>query len=80
MFKIKIIPLHIIDYQNYKAHLIFSMLGVKFFSNNESNDWLVRQFEIFKFSDSFLAEKFIPRPDMSIVFHFKDRPLVPTPK
>lgn len=52
------------------------MLGVNFFSNHESNDWLVRQFEIFRFSDSFLAEKFIPRPDISIIFHFKDQPLI----
>lgn len=27
-------------------------------------------------SMSLLAEKFIPRPDISIVFHFKDRPLI----
>ena len=52
------------------------MLGVKFYRNNESNDWLVRQFEVFNFNESFLAEKFIPRPDISIVFHFKDRPLI----
>ena len=51
------------------------MLGVKFYRNNESNEWLVRQFEIF-FNESFLAEKFIPRPDISIVFHFKDCPLI----
>ncbi len=52
------------------------MLGVKFYRNNESNDWLIRQFEVFNFNESFLAEKFIPRPDISIVFHFKDRPLI----
>lgn len=52
------------------------MLAVKFFKNSTSNDWLVRQFEIFKFSDTFLAEKFIPRPDISIVFHFKECPLI----
>jgi AraC-like DNA-binding protein len=51
------------------------MFGVKFFRNNGNNEWLVRQFEIF-FNESFLAEKFIPRPDISIVFHFKDRPLI----
>ena len=52
------------------------MFDVKFYANDTSNDWLVRQFEIFKFSDSFLAEKFIPRPDISIIFHFKDQPLI----
>lgn len=51
------------------------MLYVKHFGNNKSNEWLVRQFEIF-FNESFWAEKFIPRPDISIVFHFKDRPLI----
>lgn len=52
-----------------------AMLDVKFFRNNEQNEWLVRQFEIF-LNESFLAEKFIPRPDISIVFHFKDCPLI----
>ena len=51
------------------------MLYVKHFDNNVNNEWLVRKFEIF-FNESFLAEKFIPRPDISIVFHFKDRPLI----
>lgn len=51
------------------------MLYVKHFDNNESNEWLVRKFEIF-FNESFFAEKFIPRPDISIIFHFKDRPLI----
>lgn len=51
------------------------MLYVKHFDNNKNNEWLVRKFEIF-FNESFLAEKFIPRPDISIVFHFKDRPLI----
>ena len=52
------------------------MLGVKFYTHDERNAWLVRQFEIFRFSDSFLAEKFIPRPDISIIFHFKDQPFI----
>lgn len=52
------------------------MLNVEFIKNNPSNDWLVRQFEIFRFSGTSLADKFIPRPDISIVFHFKDCPLI----
>ena len=51
------------------------MLCVKHFDNNKSNEWLIRNFESF-FSKSFLLEKFIPRPDISIVFHFKDCPLI----
>ncbi len=52
------------------------MLGVKLYGNNENNDWLVRQFVAFDVSDSLLSEKFIPRPDISIIFHFKSRPLL----
>lgn len=52
------------------------MFGVDFFGNNRQNEWFIRQFETFRFSDSILAEKFIPRPDISIVFHFKDRPII----
>lgn len=51
------------------------MLGVKICKNNNNNDWLVNQFEIFS-NGSFVAEKFIPRPDISIIFHFKGRPLI----
>ena len=50
------------------------MLDVKFYSNNKSNDWLVRQFAAYRFSDALLTEKFIPRPDVSIIFHFKNQP------
>lgn len=53
-----------------------SMLEVTFFENNESNSWMIRQFEFFRFSNSFLSEKFIPRPDISIFFHFKDQPFI----
>ncbi|OJX91264.1 MAG: hypothetical protein BGP01_12675 [Paludibacter sp. 47-17] len=56
------------------------MFDVKIIGNNASNNWLVRQFEIMKFSDTALEEKFIPRPDISIVFHFKDSPLIRSEK
>lgn len=52
------------------------MFDVKIHSNNTSNEWLIRQFEVLKFSNATLEEKFIPRPDISIVFHFKDQPLI----
>lgn len=52
------------------------MLDVKFYSSNESNEWFVRQFAVFKFSDVRLTEKFIPRPDISIIFHFKNQPSI----
>lgn len=52
------------------------MFDVEIFCHNIHNKWLVRQFETFHFSDTVIAEKFIPRPDISIVFHFRDIPLI----
>ena len=52
------------------------MFRVKFLKNNKNNEWLVRQFELFRFNESFMAEKFIPRPDISIMFHFRDTPCI----
>ena len=56
------------------------MFDVKIHESSAENDWLVRQFEILKFADANLEEKFIPRPDISIVFHFKDQPLISSEK
>lgn len=39
-------------------------------------NWLIRQFETFHFNEPFTEERFIPRPDISIIFHFKDTPLI----
>lgn len=52
------------------------MLEVKLFDNNKNNDWLVRQFEVHRFNGSSIADKFIPRPHIFVVFHFRDRPLI----
>jgi len=51
------------------------MLKVEHY-NTEAAHWLIRQFEFFSLKEPFLVEKFIPRPDISIVFHFKDAPLI----
>ncbi len=40
------------------------------------NDWLIRQYEIFRSTGCCFVEKFIPRPDISIIFHFKALPLI----
>lgn len=52
------------------------MVGVDTFQSNEHNDWLVQQFETYRFKGTFLTDKFIPRPHISLVFHFKDCPLI----
>jgi AraC-like DNA-binding protein len=52
------------------------MLDVEVFANDKNNDWLVRQFESYQFSSNTLTDKFIPRPYISIIFHFKDCPLI----
>ncbi len=53
------------------------MFKVEHFNSTEGNhDWLIRQFEIFHFKEYSLEEKFIPRPDISLVFHFRDVPLI----
>ena len=52
------------------------MFQVKHFNVLATQNWLIRQFEFFQFEDSFLMEKFVPRPDISIIFHFKNAPLI----
>lgn len=52
------------------------MFQVEHYDTEKTQSWLIRQFEVFQFNDSFLAEKFIPRPDVSIIFHFRDAPLI----
>lgn len=52
------------------------MFRVEFLKNDKNNEWLIRQFEIFKLRDTILTEKFIPRPDISIIFHLKNTPLI----
>ncbi len=50
------------------------MLGVEVYKGNVSDAWLVHQFENYSFDGSQVVDKFIPRPYVSAVFHFKDRP------
>lgn len=39
-------------------------------------NWLVSHFENFQFNEPFSGDKFVPRTDIAIIFHFKDTPLV----
>lgn len=52
------------------------MVDVETFLNDGNNEWLVRQFETYSFNGTFITDKFIPRPNISLVFHFKDCPLI----
>jgi AraC-like DNA-binding protein len=48
------------------------MLNSELFNNDKTNKWLIRQFEVYQFNGSSLEDKFLPRTDVSLIFHFKD--------
>lgn len=50
------------------------MLEVEVFESSVNDAWLVHQFENYSFDGSQVVDKFIPRPYVSVVFHFKERP------
>src|SRR5574344_846744 len=52
------------------------MFQVEHYPSENSHGWLVRQFELFRLDDSFLVEKYVPRPDVSLIFHFGNVPFV----
>ena len=52
----------------------------KYYRPAEEVSWLVRQFEFITYCNGkALTDKFIPREDVSIVFHFRDRPDMVSP-
>lgn len=42
----------------------------------ENYNWLIQNFESYRFNDIVIADKFLPRPYVSLIFHFKDCPTV----
>jgi len=52
------------------------MLEFEVIDPGPENHWLVHQFEAFRFSGDSIADKFVPRPYLSIVFHFGDCPRI----
>ncbi len=52
------------------------MATIKLYNNNQSNEWLIRQFEAYRFEGSKLTDKFFPRPYVSLIFHFMDRAFI----
>jgi AraC-like DNA-binding protein len=57
------------------------MLTVKFYKPEASVQWIVKQFETIRYDglNTILTDKFIPRPDVAIVFHFKNIPKIIAP-
>ncbi|MBU1368507.1 MAG: helix-turn-helix domain-containing protein, partial [Bacteroidetes bacterium] len=56
-------------------------LTVRFHRPDPALQWIVKQFESIRYDDSnqLLSDKFIPRPDAALVFHFKNIPEVIMP-
>jgi AraC-like DNA-binding protein len=52
------------------------MFHVAQYPTEKTQNWLVRQFEFFQFDGSSLVEMYVPRPDISLIFHFDNTPLV----
>ncbi|MBN2174885.1 MAG: AraC family transcriptional regulator [Bacteroidales bacterium] len=54
---------------------------VKFYKSDVSLQWIVKQFETIRHNEpnQILSDKFIPRPDAAIVFHFKSIPEIVMP-
>ena len=52
------------------------MLKSKLFNGDKNNEWLIRQFEEYRFSGSSIEDKFLPRPYVSLIFHFSNCALI----
>lgn len=52
------------------------MFNIEILKSNPCDQWLVRQFEAYRFSSDSVTDRFIPRPYISVVFHFKDCPAI----
>jgi AraC-like DNA-binding protein len=57
------------------------MAAVNFYKPDASLQWIIKQFETIRYEgpDNILTDKFIPRPDAALVFHFRDIPKVIAP-
>jgi AraC-like DNA-binding protein len=52
------------------------MLDIENYESGKNVDWLIRQFEAYRFNGTSVSDKFLPRPYFSLVFHFKGRPII----
>lgn len=63
-----IIPEDLISHLS--THTEDPMLSIELYNSDKNNEWLIRQFEAYRFEGSSVADKFFPRPYVSIIFHF----------
>lgn len=47
------------------------MPNIQVFSAEKNSEWLIKQFEAYRFNGASIEDKFIPRPYISLIFHFK---------
>jgi len=60
--------------------ILIRMIEVKFFKPEKTASWLVKQYEIIQSTvDTKMEDKFVPRSDTSLVFHFKALPEIAEP-
>lgn len=52
------------------------MMNLEVHNSNKSNQWLIRQFEAYRFEGDAFDDKFFPRPYISIIFHFNEPALI----
>jgi len=52
------------------------MVSIDVFDNDKNDELLIRQHKTYRFNGSPLADKFIPRPYIYLLFHFKNRPVI----
>jgi len=60
--------------------MIATLPNVRYYSPGADSSWVVRKYEFIRYnSPNVLTDKFVPREDAAIVFHFRDRPQILTP-
>ncbi|HUH27242.1 helix-turn-helix domain-containing protein [Gelidibacter sp.] len=52
------------------------MISITSVDSDEHNNWLIKGYESYHFCGPSVSDKFIPRPYISLLFHFKDRPVI----
>ncbi|RXJ52659.1 helix-turn-helix domain-containing protein [Gelidibacter gilvus] len=52
------------------------MISINNVDGDKNSDWLIRRYESYQFCGPSVSDKFIPRPYIYLMFHFKDRPFI----
>ena len=71
-----------LQYNEKLAMVIDSLPNVNFYKPNDDINWVVRKFETINYNGSQqnFSDSFIPRPDIALVFNFKNIPIVLSPE